>query len=294
MKSLRKVFFIAKKCGFGTAIFYLYYSIELGIINWVTAKRDKDETIPKMYAVLFQLDNETIRIENIEYIKTKLAEEKYVYLKTNPDSSDILIFKDVIINGEYKDVVSIYNRFFMKPAKYIIDCGCNIGLTSIYFSLSYPEAKFLCIEPFKTNADSIKLNFDSVGLKNFTLLQGGVWDKNSSLFINHSFRDGKEWSISLSETGNIEDEIPAYSLVDLVKNFNSEIDILKIDIEGAETELFKDPEFSKQFLTNVKCLAIEIHDEFNIRDTIYEALVKNNFFYYDFADTTVAINKKYI
>jgi hypothetical protein len=39
---------------------------------------------------------------------------------------------------------------------------------------------------------------------------------------------------------------------------------------------------------------MEIHDEFNCRNTIYEILKENNFFYYDIQDMTIAINKKFI
>ncbi len=55
------------------------------------------------------------------------------------------------------------------------------------------------------------------------------------------------------------------------------IDILKIDIEGAETELFLEYPIIDQILINTKVVIIEIHDEFNIREKIYAVLKKNRF-----------------
>lgn len=71
------------------------------------------------------------------------------------------------------------------------------------------------------------------------------------------------------------------------------VDVLKIDIEGAERFVFESLE-TIMFLKFVKILIIEIHDEFNIRYFIYDQLRDNGFLIYNFGETTLAVNLKYI
>jgi FkbM family methyltransferase len=103
------------------------------------------------------------------------------------------------------------------------------------------------------------------------MLHGGVWNKDTTLMLNRAFRDGKDWSISLEESKAGDGDINGYSLTKIVAKINGNIDILKIDIEGAEKMIFED-ETATDFLNKVKCIAIEIHDELFIREKIYSVL----------------------
>ena len=125
-------------------------------------------------------------------------------------------------------------------------------------------------------------------------MHGGVWNKNTPLLINRNFRDGKEWSIRLIE--NVEENnntISGFCLSSIINKMPTMIDILKIDIEGAEKELFNDETYVASFLQKVKCIAIEIHDEFNCRNNIYQLLQKNNFFHFNSNELTIGLNKSY-
>lgn len=126
----------------------------------------------------------------------------------------------------------------------------------------------------------------------YKILEGGIWNKNANLSLNRDFRDGKEWSINLTE--NVKGEIKGYSLSGLLETYNQPVDILKIDIEGGEKALFEDQDYSTSFLRKVKIIAIEIHDEFDCREMIYGALKKSNFIYYESGETTIGINKHYL
>jgi len=58
--------------------------------------------------------------------------------------------------------------------------------------------------------------------------------------------------------------------------------------------LFDTNEKADAILQRTKFLAIEIHDEFHIRSTIYDHLKRNGFSYFEFDDLTLAINHKKI
>ena len=75
------------------------------------------------------------------------------------------------------------------------------------------------------------------------------------------------------------------------KNNLKSITLLKIDIEGAERFIFDD-NVDLSFLSITKVIAIEIHDEFQIREKIYSILKKNNFHLFESGELTIGINTK--
>ena len=236
--------------------------------------------------------NATSVVEGKKYIRVSDARfPQPLYLR--PYSSDRNVFLQVLVNREYQVVADIYNQYFRQPARNIVDCGSNIGLTSLYFSRCYPGARFVSVEPVRENIETLKLNFSAAGMTNYKIIEGGVWNEDRMLALNDTFRDGKEWSFNLRESDDSDNGIPAYSLLKIVSDFNEPVDILKIDVEGTEKVLFADDTYTDKFLSRVKCVAMEIHDEFNCREQIYHALTKANFFYYDIKDMTIAINRNY-
>jgi hypothetical protein len=103
-----------------------------------------------------------------------------------------------------------------------------------------------------------------------------------------------DWGFRVEETDG-DEGIKAYTINELIKNNSFDvIDILKIDIEGSEKELFLNDRSDLYFLNITKVIAIEIHDEFNCRNEIYDVLKKFEFNYFDVGQTTIGINKKYI
>jgi len=72
------------------------------------------------------------------------------------------------------------------------------------------------------------------------------------------------------------------------------IDILKIDIEGAERFVFANKESAEKFLPLVKFIVLEIHDEYNIRDSTCSLLAKFNFSFFESGEFTIAVNNTLI
>jgi FkbM family methyltransferase len=295
MKSIKEFNFLRKECGFFYALFYMLYKIDLAflhssiILQW---KKSKERWLDKINSALYIYNNTTLTIAGQKYIRVNAGLPDSLYLR--PYSSDKDVYLQVFVNNDYKSVVDIYDQLFKDSPKNIIDCGCNIGLTTIYFFKHFPNAKYVSIEPIKDNIEMIKLNFKASGITNYNLIEGGVWNDNRSLSVSERFRDGKEWSFNLEADNNKTGEIQSYSLLDIVTSCGDIIDILKIDVEGTEKILFQDIEYASQFLSKVKCVAIEIHDEFDCRQQIYRCFSKNNFFYYDIQDMTIAINRSYV
>jgi FkbM family methyltransferase len=130
----------------------------------------------------------------------------------------------------------------------IIDCGANIGLTSIWYSRQFPEARIIAIEPDQSNLEIASRNL--VAYPNVRLVKGGVWDRPSQLCIVNP--DAEAWAFQVDEGKG---SIPAFTIDQLSEG--KPILIAKIDIEGAEKALFRS---NIGWMDRTDLIAIELHD----------------------------------
>lgn len=138
----------------------------------------------------------------------------------------------------------------------IIDCGANIGLSTVFFKNKYPKSKVISIEPEASNFDLLIKN--TAVYPDVNCLKRGVWNKKCYLKIKDENVD--KWAFQVEES-NSKTDIEAISIMDIVRENNIEfIDILKIDIEGSEKYLLD--ESAHEWLSKVKILIIELHDRF--------------------------------
>jgi FkbM family methyltransferase len=220
--------------------------------------------------------------------KNKLAARLY-------PSSDLMVFKQVMLNGEYATVADFFKDNVKDGGQLkIIDAGANVGYTAVYFKEHFPAATIACIEPDENNRAALEKNAapyiqDKTVLVYANALMG---EANKNMVVNADFRDGRDWSKTTSET-ETETGLKSITIDEIMKANNWDVlDILKIDIEGAERFIFNE-KTNLDFLNRVKVMALEIHDEFNIRQGIYNLLRKYNFIIANFGETTFCINKSY-
>ena len=160
----------------------------------------------------------------------------------------------------FKDIY----KFESKRSKPVIfDCGANIGTACLYFKKQHPQALVHAFEPDPKIYQILKTNLAQNDLEDIQLYEAAVWKEDGTL----SF--GSEGS----DSGSIfqEDNQVKVKALDLKKLIEKEayIDLLKIDIEGAEVEVIKHCAGS---LDKVENLFIEYHS-FNGRRQDFEELL---------------------
>jgi FkbM family methyltransferase len=174
----------------------------------------------------------------------------------------------------------------------IIDLGANIGLSTIYFNKSFANANIYAVEPDRENFKQLKLNITNKN--NIVAENAAIWTEKIELTENleDPFRDGGNWAktfVPVQELNNGA-KILGITISDLITKYSLKtIDLLKIDIEGAERFIFAD-ENNLDFLAQTKVIAIEIHDEFNIRSNIYKILKEYGFTLFETGELTIGIN----
>jgi FkbM family methyltransferase len=122
----------------------------------------------------------------------------------------------------------------------VLDCGANVGHISKLLASS--GASVIAFEPDPIAYKKLLLRCGNK--KNVTLIQKGVWDKNSVLqFYSHEDSTGNEASYTVgssivAEKINVSTEkkqsIEVIDLIEFMQKQNRKIDLVKLDIEGAE------------------------------------------------------------
>lgn len=207
-------------------------------------------------------------------------------------SSDLDVFGQIFKDEEYLPVVDAYKSSFSNANTLrIFDAGSNIGLTSLYFSRFFDTTTFICVEPDATNFETLRFNLESNSVSSIHTIKAGVWSKNTHLKLINDFRGQNDWTYRVEETKE-ETGLEAFTIPYLLNKYQwNTIDILKIDIEGSEKEIFTNPNSDISFLNFTKCIAIEIHDEFNCRQAIYDILEKYGFTFFISGELTIGINQ---
>ncbi len=149
-----------------------------------------------------------------------------------------------------------YDRPYPGEPRFIVDAGANIGLASVRFAQLYPDAHIVAVEPDGANFALTEQNI--APYPGASAVQAGVWPRTVRLTIENP--DAKSWSFRVREAQPGESSFPAVSLADLMRQAGaSRIDILKLDVEGAERELFADPQ-RDEWLARTNMLFVELHD----------------------------------
>jgi FkbM family methyltransferase len=164
------------------------------------------------------------------------------------NTSDNSTFEQVFLNDEY-------NLNFIKDPKVIIDGGANIGLFAIQMKKQFPDAQIISIEPDPENFQLLQKNLKHY--QQITFENAGLWNKDTQLKVYDKYNCGK-WGMVVEED-LLNGTIKAMSIDTLIDKYKIDtIDVLKIDIETSEKQLFSSN--FENWLPKTKVIIIELHD----------------------------------
>jgi FkbM family methyltransferase len=197
-------------------------------------------------------------------------------------TSDFAVFCLVTLQEEYQCVPEL------QDVRTILDGGANIGLTTRYFLRRFPQARVVAVEPDGGNLRTAESNLS--GLRDrCDIVHGALWSKSGSVeVVRDGFRDGREWSRHVRDPEGNLPAVPSYTIGELMDQFGfGRVDVLKIDIEGAEATVFAG---NADFMDRVRCCAIELHDQ-RATDLFQRACRQHGFDWTVHGETTIAVRR---
>jgi FkbM family methyltransferase len=142
-----------------------------------------------------------------------------------------------------------------RKIQWVIDAGANIGDETIRFYGFHPQATIIALEPESSNFELLVKN--TLDIDRVHCLQEGLWSQPAYLKVIHA---DDHISHRVAEAQSHEKgAIRATSIPDLMNRYSiDQIDILKMDIEGGEAEVFSGRDLA--WLERVRCMIFEVPD----------------------------------
>jgi FkbM family methyltransferase len=194
-----------------------------------------------------------------------LLEQRFIY----PDAASFVSTYESIINHR------CYHFHTNMTAPRILDCGANTGMATLYFKKIYPAARITAFEPDPTIAGYLRENLKLGGINDVDVVEAAVWKSEGGMTF---LPDGADGGALVASGKGI-----SVKTIDILKWMDAPIDLLKMDIEGAEMEVL---EHCEKQLTNVQNIAVEYHErlgEPQYLDQLLSLISKAGFKYHVFS-----------
>lgn len=202
----------------------------------------------KRYSRLFKKGITIINDETVNYDFT--FDKKEISISMRTFKGDIDIFYEIF----WKKAYQIPSEHILKP-KVIVDLGAHIGCTTINFHLTYPEAKIYSVEAAKSNFRLLDMN--TRNLPTIKIFNFAVFSEDG--FINFEDNATLSYNTKIGESGETVKALTMQTF--MYENNIKNIDLLKMDIEGAEFEVLTK---NNQWLHHVENMILELHPPYQI------------------------------
>lgn len=274
IKALRRISVLKKITSLTEFFFILFH-------HFVTKKlADKRPDLHRLllfvvgctdHLIEISLEDELLRLDwEYKGVQNKFWVRKY--------SRDLFVFGDFYIHRDYEPFIEVLHQKKSADFKFIIDAGANIGCSALYFHNIYPSATIICIEPEDSNFYLLEKNTNHLGGKVISLKKA-LWPVETILELMQ-----RDWShdgflvMKSEKNDEVIAKVPTVTIPALIDEYKIEsIDLLKIDIEGAEKAFFENDSDLLNLISKAQCVFMEVHPEFISEEEVMERFIQHQF-----------------
>jgi FkbM family methyltransferase len=177
-------------------------------------------------------------------------------------TSDFDVMEQIFVHREY-DFASWSSHHAMVQESYsellkagkipvIVDCGANVGYASVWFAVRFPRALVFAIEPEPGNFAVLSRNVSAY--PNIAPIQAGISDRAGKLTLRNPA--GEPWACQTQDDDK--GGVDTVTIPDLLaRRPDCAPLIVKVDIEGYETSLFRT---NTDWAGRTPLVVFEMHD----------------------------------
>jgi FkbM family methyltransferase len=182
---------------------------------------------------------------------------------------DWLAVEEVLIDEEYQLPLKSLSNASETPV--ILDCGANIGCFALYAFKMHPRAKIISIEPSQSTCAVLSNTRKLNPHLEWFVENSALARECEELRLYHA---GASTGHRLGAKGDNFEVVNCVTVDHVIEKYElNEIDLLKMDIEGAEDQVICS---SPGFLDRVKVLVIEVHND-RIDDSNVMAILRDKY-----------------
>ncbi len=168
--------------------------------------------------------------------RIELRDGGYLYVS----STDSVIGAHIKHTGEYEPLVAGRMRALLQPGMTFVDVGASFGFyTVLAAGVVGPKGRVIAFEPGPQNRSLLLLNIAAHDFQNVSFFPVALSDENGVLLYYTSGGNGaiSPFAGEVSDLGS--GELVAATRLDELLEHEARIDVMKIDVEGAEGRVIR-------------------------------------------------------
>jgi FkbM family methyltransferase len=170
-----------------------------------------------------------------------------------PGKPDVRAINEVWLDRVYEPAA----RFVVRNGWTVIDLGAHRGTFSVRAALSGPETEVYAVEPSPRNLEWLRKNIEINELANVHVHEAAVAHSSGRAVLHLNLAESGRTSL-LIDSGDDNDVLVETLLLDeLLRTIGRPVDLLKIDIEGAEHQVLAS--VPEDGLRRIRRIAMEYH-----------------------------------
>jgi FkbM family methyltransferase len=142
-----------------------------------------------------------------------------------------------------------------------VDLGANIGLVDRWLLNIWSEAEIIAVEPEPGNAETLRVNVSGLAVR---VVEACVGATARTATLHTSSGEHGFTMVGDPAVGAVAFEVPVVTMETVLAGA-AKIDLLKVDIEGAEEELFAD---CAGWIDKVELLLVECHGDYKLANLL--------------------------
>jgi FkbM family methyltransferase len=203
-------------------------------------------------------------------------------IRIRPASSDYHTLREVAFKQVYRQACERAG-----DCRTVIDLGANIGLATRYFAARYPECRIFAVEPNRENYRLLEWNVAKIAPSGrCRVVRQAVWSRPGAIAVSAPPGGNSFDSVVVGGEGGelVQGATPQQILE--ASGFDR-VDLMKIDVEGAEVEIFKG---DLGWLGRVRTMAIEFHGD-SRRESSFDEIAGSHGFRVEGDDHTIIAHR---
>jgi len=201
------------------------------------------------------------RIGRLLGLQSMVLPTKVGRIYIRPRNSDADAFIQIFIRKpydlspfpQYRRVLAEYERILAAGERpVILDAGANVGAASRWFSMQFPKAAIVALEPDRDSVAICRKNLGRVA--SAKVVEAAIGSVTGYVKIIPN-----EESLAVRTERSLEGSAPIMTVPEAVRLVEGRprLFIVKVDIEGFESDLFAE---ATQWVSTTPVLFVEIHD----------------------------------
>lgn len=170
-----------------------------------------------------------------------------------PHDADLGILHEIFARHSYRIPESLLPP---ESVTTIVDAGANIGLASLYLADRYRQARIIAVEPHPGNAQLMRAN--TAGIGRIVPVQAAVTPAGTAKVFIATTGRASHFQTTSRAAGVAARGLTLQQL--MAEHGIGQIDLLKIDVEGAEAAIFAQADF----LERTGVIAAELHGGYDL------------------------------